>query len=138
MYAVLYIRVLVAFGLLAPALYGADEPKTVLVSPSVLRGLAYSTTLPNYPVSSFKANHTGVAVIEIVIGETGKVEKRMVLQAPDQPTARSVDDAVKRWEFHPFLASGSPVPMKGRLIFYFRVLDGRPVVFDATASPPPK
>jgi TonB family protein len=138
MYVVRYIRVLVAFGLLTPALYGADEPKTVLVSPGVLHGLAYSSPLPNYPVSSLKANHTGVAVIAVVIGESGKVEKTTMLQAPDQSAARSVDDAVKEWKFHPFLANGSPVSMKGRLIFYFRFLDGKPVVTDATASPPPK
>jgi len=65
---------------------------------------------------------------------TGMVTETKVLEAPDTPIANAVETAVKRWTFRPFLVEGKPVTFKSRVIFYFRVLDRKPVVVDATAS----
>jgi TonB family protein len=122
-----------------PALSPGDDSKVVLVGPGVMRGLADSVVLPLYPTSSVKANHTGVAVVDVVVSSGGKVAKAEILQSPDEPISNAVVDAVKQWTFHPFLAGGVAVSMHSRLIFYFRVVKDRPSVIDATReSPPPE
>jgi TonB family protein len=109
---------------------------TVLVSPAVLRGLAQTVVLPEYPASSSGQNHTGVAVIELVVSASGKVAHTEVLQSPDPSIAAAVAAALRQWSFRPFLVEGIAHPMRSRLIFYFRMEEHKPLVIDATEQNP--
>jgi TonB family protein len=133
---VLLLKTLTAAALLVPALSGAQDTKIALVSPAVLHALAESTPLPEYPILSRKTKRMGVAVIEVVVSPIGKVAKAEILEAPDRSIGSAVDTAVRLWTFHPFLAGGTPLAMKGRLVFYFRLVGGKPIVIDAVAENP--
>jgi TonB family protein len=109
-----------------------DGVAVVIVGPGVLRSLAESVVLPSYPVSSYKATRTGVAVIEVAVSPAGKIANTKVLETPDRAIGDSVETAVKQWTFHPLLMAGKPVIARSRLIFYFRIEGGKPVVVDAT------
>lgn len=120
-----------AVALLGLAFAHADESRIVIVGPGILRHFAESTVLPEYPAISFRARHTGVAVIEVTVSMTGRVSDTKILQAPDRQIASSVETALKGWTFRPLLLSGKPITMKSRLIFYFRVANRKAVVIDA-------
>jgi TonB family protein len=129
-------ELVIIVSLFLPALTVADDTEALVVGPTVFRAHAESVILPDYPLSSYKANHTGVAVVEVTVSATGKVTQTKVLESPDKPIADAVEAAVKRWSFHPLLVAGKPEVMKSRLIFYFRVVDHKSSVVDAIAENP--
>jgi hypothetical protein len=64
-----------------------------------------------------------------------------VLETPDQEIAAAVKDAVSRWSFLPFQGSDSGgkglkrlYAVRSRVVFYFRLVDGKPVIIDAGAE----
>jgi TonB family protein len=65
---------------------------------------------PVYPPDALQARVQGVAIIEIVIDETGKVAEAIVLRSPPL-LGPAADAAVRQWEFAPTLLNGNPVPV---------------------------
>jgi len=119
---------LVLAGLLAP-LQAADPP-IVKVSPVVLRRLAALAGLPLYPPEALEKKVSGVVVVEVVVGD-GSLLSSNLLEAPDEYTGRSVLRALSAWRFNsPEPKEGAPIRLTSRLAFYFRIVDGRPVVID--------
>lgn len=66
---------------------------------------------PELPDSAKQAGVTGIVLLDITIGTTGKVQNiRMLRHLPESADAgRAVLDAVKQWEFAPTLVNGLPV-----------------------------
>jgi hypothetical protein len=57
------------------------------------------------------------------------------LEAPDEAIGSATRAAVVRWTFQPFTVPGKgAVSAKSRLIFYFRIINNKPVVIDAAAD----
>jgi TonB family protein len=113
----------------------SDGPRVGYPALDVFRLQAILTILPTYPASSVSQNRSGTAVAEILVSQAGKVVDLRILEAPDAAISASVTDAVTRWTFHP-LVTGDNVshPMKGRLIFYFKINKGKPIVIDVIAQ----
>jgi TonB family protein len=105
----------------------------LLLGPQLLRNEAITAILPAYPKIAGPATHEGRAVAELLISEKGEVTEIQVLEAPDEATSKSVSDALKRWRFRPATGYGSDTAfvVKGRLIFYFKMVNGTPTVLDA-------
>lgn len=121
--------------------YGAEAPE-LLVGIGIFRTHAISSVLPEYPASSLSAGHVGPAVIELRLSDEGTLRYSHVLEAPDSMIGSAVRDAVKRWSFRPFyvIEGGKthPIAARSRLIFYFLLVDYRPLVIDAAAETNPK
>jgi len=113
-----------------PALVIAATPAQVLVGIGVLRHEAERVVMPEYPSVSFVDGHKGPAVAEVRVSIDGKVAHIRMLEAPDQAIAESVSSAVQKWRFHPFSVAGRAVEVISRVVFYFRIVDGKPFVID--------
>jgi outer membrane biosynthesis protein TonB len=114
---------------LVPALcalaYAAGPRVYITVGPRMFRAYATSAKLPVYPLSSISVGHEGRAVVKVVVSEAGYPLSVEVLEA--------VAEAVSLWRFRPFLLQGrkDPVRAESRLVFYFRIVGGKPRVVDA-------
>jgi TonB family protein len=131
------LRILVVIDCLVASMgYAADDSRIVLVGVRVFRSHAVSLLLPEYPSSSLSRGHEGRAVAEVRVSKAGKVTRADVLEAPDQLIAAAVEAAVVRWSFRPFIEVGTkrPLVVQSRLIFYFKLASGKPLVVDAAAT----
>ena len=57
--------------------------------------------------------------MRIVIGTDGRVKHTHVIRASSEQR-KSIEDALARWEFRPYQASGHPVELETGLVFEFR------------------
>jgi TonB family protein len=114
----------------------AAESDVILVGVGILRAHAVTAGLPPYPRSSLAAGHKGIAVVEVQVSESGEVTLAHILEAPDPAIGSAVEATVRCWTFRPFLASSDKkhFAARSRLIFYFRLIEGKPVVVDAAAG----
>ena len=108
----------------------------LMIGAGVLRQGAVSVVSPIYPASSISAGHEGLAVVDVRVSHRGKVAYVGVIEAPDPAIGEAVKSAVKQWTFSPFRDRAKKVryAVRSRLIFYFRKINGRPVVVDAAAE----
>lgn len=73
---------------------------------------------PDYPAAAKKARIQGQAIIQVLISETGEVEKAEIVSG--EPTlAKSALDAAKKWKFKPYMKNGKPVKVSTKLPFNF-------------------
>lgn len=83
-----------------------------------LIGYATQKVNPVYPTTARSMRMTGVVKVEIMIDEDGKVAKIENTEGPAM-LRRAAQDAVKKWEFKPFIRDGQPVKATGFINFNF-------------------
>ncbi len=132
------VQGLVALASLSTSLAGADGPM-VHYTPNGFRGGAVFAPLPDFPQETLRAGREGRVVVQVVANyPPGAVQSLTFLETVDEYTRDSVSAALKRWRFGPLKTRGGTVvkgvPFTGRLIFYFRIRDGKPEVIDAAAT----
>lgn len=73
---------------------------------------------PVYPSQARTMRMSGVVKVEVTVDETGKVTE---IQNTDGPSLlqRSAIDAVRKWQFKPFLRNGQPIKATGFVNFNF-------------------
>lgn len=73
---------------------------------------------PVYPPQARTMRMTGVVKVKVTIDENGKVAE---VEDSDGPTLlqRSAEDAVKKWQFKPFVRNGQPTKATGFVNFNF-------------------
>jgi TonB family protein len=101
------------------------------VSPLILRNQAQTVVMPRFPPTSLAQGQTGRVVVVLQVSETGKVADLKILESTYPAMGKEVDFALRRWSFMTIKLQGKPVPFQGRLIFYFGIINGKPVVVDA-------
>lgn len=100
--------------------------------PRGLRMVANRIVLPLYPPRAYEAHHEGLAAAEVLVAAQGNVVSVHILEAPDSEIAKSVVVAIKQWSFNILRDdNNSPLPYKGRILFYFRRFHNAPLVVDA-------
>ena len=81
---------------------------------------------PAYPVVSPERGRTGVAVVEVVTTEDGRVDRVNVLEAPDAHIGDAVSRALGQWEIPPPTDDdGQEVRVRAKLFFYFVIENGK-------------
>ena len=73
---------------------------------------------PMYPPLAKSARITGVVKVEVVLDEDGKVAEVRNTSGPEM-LRRAAMDAVKRWQFKPFIRDGQAVRASGFVNFNF-------------------
>jgi len=68
--------------------------------------------MPVYPLIAKMNREQGVVVLAAVIGPDGKVHDLEVLASPSSMLSQSALDAVKTWEYKPYLLNGQPVEVE--------------------------
>lgn len=66
---------------------------------------------PKYPADAKKARIQGTVVLDAVIGKDGAIEHLSVKSGPAE-LQQSALDAVRQWEYQPFLLNGDPIEVK--------------------------
>ena len=90
-----------------------------------------SAPKPVYPMGAAKEGVQGKVWIQLLISETGDVEKADIISGqPD--LARAVQEAMKKWKFKPYIHNGKPVKVSTKMPFDFAFQDK---VTDVKAPP---
>lgn len=79
--------------------------------------------LPEYPAELAAAGTVGGAIIELVIGADGHVNKATVLRSSHPEFANAAHAAVQKWLFAPAQKDGVPVESRWRVAVNFSVND---------------
>jgi hypothetical protein len=95
-----------------------------------LREIAGFAPMPEYPRASLGARVSGVVVAAVGFGLDGRAQSVEILEAPDDPTAAAVRDAVSRWTIRQ-----SQYVIHGKLTFYFQFSNGKGRVVDPDQMP---
>ena len=74
---------------------------------------------PIYPDSARAAGLTGVVIVELVIGTTGRPHNVRVLRS-SPPFDSAAVNAVRQWRYRPTLLHGTPVPVILTISVQFR------------------
>jgi len=73
---------------------------------------------PVYPAAAFKAGVEGVVNLQVLIGKNGRVENAKAMNGPT-PLRQAAIDAVKQWEWEPFLLNSSAIRVRTRVALRF-------------------
>src|SRR5579871_6733230 len=82
-------------------------PSPLLVNGGVIAGLLVKQVRPVYPAEARKNRVQGSVRVEIRVGENGKVEEAKLMDG-NPLLAQAAVDAVKQWEYKPYLLNGIP------------------------------
>jgi len=118
--------------IMVPAVPASQSTATVACL--TLRAMAITTVMPIYPAEALRRKLHGRVVIEIVTDSAGEVASMRVLESPEDLFSDAVQAAVKRWRFRPVTANRQSWSVSGRLVFYFREVQGKAIVVDAAAE----
>lgn len=83
-------------------------PQRIRVSSGVVQGLLLSKVNPIYPTEARQQNIQGLVVLHVIIDKEGNVDK-IGLISGDPLLAPAAIDAVKQWQYRPYLLNGSPI-----------------------------
>ena len=107
-------------GVLVFPMTGTAWAKPFKVEGNVQPPKALSTSAPVYPESAKAAKIEGIAVIETVIDESGRVRQpKIKATSGDKDLDKAAIDAVSQWTFKPATLDGKPVEVYYTLTIRF-------------------
>lgn len=92
----------------------------VPVSQGVTGGRIIHRVDPLYPNEGRRLHVEGAVVMDVLVGEDGRVRQVQVTSGPPI-LARAASDAVKQWKYEPFLLNGKPVALHNQLTIQFKL-----------------
>ena len=113
-------------------------PGLVQVSSSVTQGLLLQKVPPVYPPLARQARIQGSVILEVVINKSGDVESTQLFSGHPMLAPAAIE-AVKQWQYKPYLLNGEPVEVETRVTVNFTLADTPPakgVVRDAPGGVP--
>jgi periplasmic protein TonB len=66
---------------------------------------------PSYPADARQQRIQGTVIVEAVIGTNGRIQETTVIQSVHPLLDNAAVEAIRQWEFEPFLLNGVPVPV---------------------------
>ena len=109
---------IVSMALLGSVAFAQDEPKKITRS-EALNAVA-SRVEPQYPPMAKQLRMQGSVELEVLVGETGEVQKVDIVSGNAVLTGAAVQ-AVKRWRFKPFLEGGKAIRVLAPLTVDFKL-----------------
>jgi TonB family protein len=93
----------------------------ITISEETMKGLCLGQVPPHYPENARTSHMEGPVVMQITIGKDGHVTNAQAISGPDALRKAAID-AIRKWEFRPFLILGEPneVESKFQIIFSLR------------------
>lgn len=114
-------------------------PQRVEVAAAQMSGLIVKKVAPVYPPMARKARIQGSVVLRVQIGKSGNVENIQLVSGHSMLAPAAIE-AVKQWEYKPYLLNGEPVDVETRVTVNFTLADNPPadgVVGDIPGGIPP-
>ena len=81
------------------------------ISSGVAVGMLIRKVVPAYPVIGRKMRVEGTVVLQAMISKTGTIENLRVVSGPALLQQAAID-AVKQWQYRPYLLNGEPVEVE--------------------------
>jgi TonB family protein len=81
----------------------------------------HTAVKPDYPAELAKANQTGGAIVELIIGTDGNIKDARVMRASHPEFGQAALEAIHRWVFVPALKDNQPVESRWRLAMVFSI-----------------
>ncbi len=104
-----------------PPLSGASAEKGKSLSIRELRKPKLVKSVnPEYPKEALKAHIQGKVVIEATTNAQGQVVDAVVIEGPQELRAAALD-AVKQWQYVPYMLDGKPMPVKFTVMLNFNL-----------------
>lgn len=82
-----------------------------LISSGVAVGMLIHQVLPHYPPIALTARMEGTVVLQAAISKSGTIENLRVVSGP-ATLQQAALDAVKQWQYRPYLLNGEPVEVE--------------------------
>ena len=96
------------------------QPKSLTVTERELRAAAQQKVEPDYPAVARQIRLTGEVELEIIVDESGAVEKASVVRGNTLLTGPSLQ-AIRKWKFKPFGTDAEPSRASGTIKFSFQM-----------------
>ena len=102
----------------APPPPPAPKAEKVVILPKSIK-----YTQPDYPSASRRLGEEGSVVLELTVGEDGKIADAKVITSSGFPRLdeAAVKEALRRWRFNPGTEDGKPKAMRHRVKVTFRL-----------------
>jgi protein TonB len=91
----------------------------VRISQGVSQGLLLKKVQPTYPPIAKQFGRDGTVQLLATINKDGEIKKVQVLGG-DALLAKAAVDAVRQWEYRPYLLNGQPVEIETQITIVFR------------------
>jgi TonB family protein len=91
------------------------------VAPAVMAGHLIVQVPPVYPEGARSRRATGKVLLSAKLGTDGRVHTLRVLSAPDPDLAVAALDAVRQWQYTPYLLLGEPVEVDTKITVNFEI-----------------
>jgi TonB family protein len=114
------MRFLCTICLLGLATLAPAQDSVIRISEADAKKALVSKTDPAYPEIARKMHLSGRVVVDVFIGEDGKVENAKPVNGNALLTGAAVA-AVKNWKFTPFAPDGSPKKAVASFAFDFKL-----------------
>ena len=105
-------------------------PKRVNISAGLAVGMLLKKVTPEYPPVARAARIQGTVVLQATISKTGEIADLRVVDGPPLLQSAALD-AVKQWQYRPYLLNGEPVEVLTTVNVIFSLGNPQP-----PASPP--
>jgi TonB family protein len=118
---------------------GQATPQRVRVSEGVGQASVLKKVDPIYPPLARQARIQGSVILQVVINKSGDVENIQLFSGHPMLAPAAID-AVRQWEYKPYLLNGEPVEVETAVTVNFTLPEKRPVegvVGDAPGGIPP-
>jgi TonB family protein len=102
----------------------ASAPKDIVVLPGlVAEGNLVKRVAPVYSVAAQGQHIFGEVLLCAIIDKEGKVTSFDVVTSPDSLLTNAAIDAVKQWQYKPYLVDGEPVAVDTTITVHFDLRD---------------
>lgn len=95
----------------------------VSLEPTISRGLLTKEVVPSYPPLARQAHIQGSVVLDVEISTTGAVDRLSTVSGHPMLIPAAID-AVKQWQYKPYLLNGEPVPVRTQVTVNFTLSSG--------------
>jgi len=90
----------------------------IRVSERVLNDMALKRVLPQPPWSKDNGHEKGEVTVGVLVAYDGTVKRTHVMSG-DSVLGDVAENAVKQWQFRPFMLNGEPLQMDSRVVMKF-------------------
>jgi protein TonB len=95
-------------------------PATVRISQGVSQGLLMKKVAPVYPSMALQLRREGIVQLLATVSKDGKITNIKVLSG-DSMLVRSATDAVRQWQYRPYLLNGQPLEVETQIAISFKL-----------------
>jgi TonB family protein len=90
-----------------------------------MAGLITAKYAPVYPPIARAAHVSGTVVLHALLSKEGRVESLQAISGPNMLEGAAMD-AVRQWQYRPYLLNGEPVEVDTTILVNFRLSDAPP------------